>query len=155
MSMNNHTSRFLSVMAVSAVALSASHSGADRPGAATFANTWSGARTTYIVQAADSHEAYDSVRHVGAAAREDLEVIRAVAADLDDAQVAQLSANPRLRLYKDRSVSTRGLVGDTLDERSFPSSTARVLRPTRILKPTIPSSSARTCCIRAASRAAV
>lgn len=96
------------------------------PDAALSADTGSRALpSSYIVQAASTGEAASAVARVGGKVTSDLSVIRAVAAALDDVQLAALrSAHVRrLRIYADALVTASSASG-VLPETYYPSEVA-------------------------------
>jgi hypothetical protein len=68
----------------------------------------------FIVQGKTMNAALKSVRAVGAEAHQELEIIRAVSANLTPSQVGRLRAEKGLRVYEDRALSTRGWLDSLL-----------------------------------------
>ncbi|HTB68197.1 MAG TPA: S8 family peptidase [Steroidobacteraceae bacterium] len=64
----------------------------------------------YLVQAATVALARQDVQQVGGSVERDLQVVHAVSAYLDDSQAAQLRARSDVRIFKDRSIRTDGLL---------------------------------------------
>lgn len=80
-----------------------------------------GARQSYIVQASSAELARQAVTRVGGVVTGDLEIIRAVGAELDSRELAALWKNPvaGLRVYEDASVSA-SYTGTALPETYYP-----------------------------------
>src|ERR1700690_3309911 len=78
-------------------------------------------RHRYIVQSQSAEAARDAVRHAGGLVTGDLSVIRAVAASLDEHEMAALRAQPvsQLRIYNDTAVVASSL--GALPETYYPS----------------------------------
>ena len=67
------------------------------------------AATRYIIEGPTVVEARRSVALVGGQAEQDLDIIHGVVATLNPWRAQQLRANPKIRIYRDRSVVTEGL----------------------------------------------
>ena len=96
------------MVAMLSVAVTGAQAGAARTVSPTSAVARAESVTSFIVQGKDIEAARASLRRVGASEAQSLDVINAVSADLTTDQVARLQKMDGVRLYADRSVSTRG-----------------------------------------------